>query len=137
MLYPLAIEKVSDGYVVAIPDIAGCYSAGDTLEEAIINSRQAIESHIELLVEDGLDIPRPTSIENHQNDPDFDGHDIFFSVVEVDLSHLMGKAEKINVTLPSRLIRRIDAFVAQNPHYKSRSGFLAKVATDRIFSPAA
>ncbi|QIM63171.1 hypothetical protein A1D29_07695 [Pasteurellaceae bacterium Orientalotternb1] len=134
MLYPLAIEKVSDGYVVAVPDVPGCYSAGDTIEEALLNSRQAIESHLELLVQDGIDIPQATHIENHRNDPDYEGHDIFFSVIDVDISHLLGKAEKINITLPSRLIRRIDAFVAQNPQYKSRSGFLAKVATDRIFA---
>lgn len=134
MLYPLAIEKVSDGYVVAVPDVPGCYSAGDTLEEALLNSRQAIESHLELLVQDGVEIPQGTSIENHRNDPDYEGHDIFFSVIDVDISHLLGKAEKINITLPSRLIRRIDAFVAQHPEYKSRSGFLAKVATDRIFA---
>ncbi|MBN6712053.1 type II toxin-antitoxin system HicB family antitoxin [Haemophilus haemoglobinophilus] len=134
MLYPLAIEKVSDGYVVAVPDVPGCYSAGDTIEEALLNSRQAIESHLELLVQDGIDIPQATNIENHRNDPDYEGHDIFFSVIDVDISHLLGKAEKINITLPSRLIRRIDAFVAQNPQYKSRSGFLAKVATDRIFA---
>lgn len=134
MLYPLAIEKVSDGYVVAVPDIDGCYSAGDTLEEALLNSRQAIEAHLGLLVEDGIDIPQATSIENHRHDPDYEGHDVFFSIIDVDLSHLLGKAEKINITLPSRLIHRIDAFVAQHPQYKSRSGFLAKVATDRIFA---
>ncbi|MDO4698266.1 MAG: type II toxin-antitoxin system HicB family antitoxin [Pasteurellaceae bacterium] len=134
MLYPLAIEKVSDGYVVAVPDVPGCYSAGDTLEEALLNSRQAIESHLELLVQDGEEIPQGTSIENHRHDPDYEGHDIFFSVIDVDISHLLGKAEKINITLPSRLIRRIDAFVAEHPEYKSRSGFLAKVATDRIFA---
>lgn len=134
MYYPLAIEKVADGYVVAVLDVEGCYSAGDTLEEALTNARQAIESHIELLVRDGLEIPMPTSIENHRNDPDFEGHDVFFSIIEVDLSHLMGKAEKINVTLPSLLIRRIDDYVAKHPIYKSRSGFLAQIAADKILT---
>lgn len=134
MLYPIAIQKVSDGYVVAVPDVVGCYSAGDTLEEAIDNTRQAVEAHLTLVVEDGGEIPQPSSLENHRNDPDYQEEGIFFAIIDVDLSHLMGKAEKINVTLPSRLIRRIDSFVAANPQYKSRSGFLAKVATDRIFA---
>lgn len=134
MLYPLVIEQVSDGYVVAVPDVPGCYSAGDTLEEALLNSRQAIESHLELLAKDGMEIPKPTSIENHRHDPDYEGHDVFFSVIDVDITQLLGKAEKINITLPSRLIRRIDAFVAQNPQYKSRSGFLAQVASDKVFA---
>ncbi|HCM61759.1 MAG TPA: hypothetical protein DIT05_04320 [Morganella sp. (in: Bacteria)] len=46
----------------------------------------------------------------------------------------MGEAEKINVTLPSLLIRRIDQFVAQQPEYGSRSGFLARVAADKVIA---
>lgn len=134
MLYPIILEQVSDGYVVAVPDIDGCYSAGDTLQEAYNNVKQAIESHLELVVKDGGEIPQPTSIENHRNDPDLAEHHVFFGIVDVDLSHLMGKTEKINVTLPSHLIKRIDVYVSQHVEYKSRSGFLAKVAADRIFS---
>ena len=48
------------------------------------------------------------------------------------MSRLMGKSEKINVTLPSLLIRRIDQFVESHPEYGSRSGFLARVAADRV-----
>lgn len=134
MLYPIAIEigDETHAFGVVVPDVPGCFSAGDTLEEAYINAQEAIAFHLEGMLEDGEEIPQPTSLVDHRNNPDFEG--FVFGVVDVDLSHLMGKAEKINVTLPSRLIRRIDAFVAQNPQYKSRSGFLAKVATDRIFA---
>ena len=41
--------------------------------------------------------------------------------VEIDISRYMGKAEKINVTLPSRLIHLIDSKVAHDSPYKSRS----------------
>lgn len=136
MLYPIAIEPGDETHAfgVIVPDIPGCFSAGDTLEEAYENAKQAIVFHLEGLIEDGEEIPQPTSIDNHRHNPDFTDYGMFFGIVEVDLSHLMGKTEKINVTLPSRLIRRIDAFVAEHPQYKSRSGFLAKVAADRIFS---
>lgn len=133
MFYPLVLQKVSDGYVVLVPDIAGCYSAGDTFAEALNNAKEAIALHIESLLEDGEEIPQATPLEAHQANPEF-AEGFLFSGVDVDLSHLMGKSEKINITLPSRLIRRIDAFVAEHPEYKSRSGFLAKVATDRIFA---
>lgn len=139
MLYPIAIEPGDEehAYGVIVPDIPGCFSAGDTLEEAFINVKEAIMGHLELLVDMGEEVPMPTSIENHRHNPDFTDYDMFFGIVEVDITHLLGKAEKINVTLPSRLIRKIDDFVAKNPEYKSRSGFLAKVATDRIFATAA
>lgn len=57
-----------------------------------------------------------------------------WALVDVDVTRLMGKAEKINVTLPSLLIRRIDQFVANHPEYGSRSGFLSRVAAEKILS---
>ncbi|PVX40553.1 putative RNase H-like HicB family nuclease [Pasteurella langaaensis DSM 22999] len=134
MYYPLVLQQVSDGYVVLVPDVAGCYSAGDTFAEALANAKQAIEFHVESLVEDGEEIPKPADIAVHQQNPEYQQADLFFAIVEVDLTHLLGKAEKINVSLPTRLIRKIDDYVASHPEYKSRSGFLAKVATDKIFA---
>jgi len=49
-------------------------------------------------------------------------------VVNVDITPLLGKSEKINVTLPHLLITKIDKMVAANPKYKSRSGFLAEAS---------
>ncbi|WP_442805815.1 type II toxin-antitoxin system HicB family antitoxin [Testudinibacter sp. TR-2022] len=74
----------------------------------------------------------PKPIEQHQQNTDF--QDFILTFVEVDLSHLLGKSEKINVTLPSLLIKRIDQFVATHPEYKNRSQFLTKIATDRVFA---
>lgn len=136
MLYPIAIEAGDEDHAfgVIVPDIPGCFSAGDTLDEAFSNVKEAIIGHLELLVDMGEEIPMPTSIENHRHNPDFTDYDMFFGVVEVDITHLLGKSEKINVTLPSRLIRKIDDFVATHPEYKNRSNFLARVATDKIFA---
>lgn len=129
MLYPIAIETGDDNhaYGVTVPDIAGCFSAGDTLEEALHNAREAIEFHLEGLVEDNQDIPLPTDMAKHQHHPDFQSGYIW-AIVDVDVSRFMGKAEKINVTLPSRLIHLIDAKVASDNRFKSRSGFLAASA---------
>ncbi|MDH3000785.1 hypothetical protein A1D23_01850 [Chelonobacter oris] len=132
MLYPICLEKVSDGYVVSVPDVPGCFSAGDTLEQAISNVKEAIAFHVEGLIEDGEDIPQPQSLENHRANPEF--AEFILSVIDVDLSHLMGKAEKINITVPANLLRKIDAFVATHPEYKNRSQFLTRVAIDRIFA---
>lgn len=134
MLYPIAIHLGDENHAhgVIVPDIQGCFSAADDLQDVYANAVEAITGHLELLAEEGEDIPLPQHIAIHQQNPEY--ADCIWGVVDVDLSQILGKAEKINVTLPSRLIRRIDAFVSQNPQYKSRSGFLAKVATDRIFA---
>ncbi|MDO4700680.1 MAG: type II toxin-antitoxin system HicB family antitoxin [Moraxella sp.] len=131
MLYPIAIEKPANAnecYGVIVPDVAGCFSAGDTLDEAVKNAHEAISLHLDMLANDGDDIPQATSIANHQDDPDYQG--VIWALVEVDLSAYMGKAEKINVTLPSRLIAKIDAKVkAHKSLYKSRSNYLAQLAS--------
>ncbi|MBP8020677.1 MAG: hypothetical protein RJA86_1902 [Pseudomonadota bacterium] len=126
MLYPIAIELGDDthAYGVTVPDIAGCFSAGDTMEEALNNVREAIEFHLEGLVEDGQEIPLPTDMAKHQQNPDF-AVNYIWAIVDIDVSRFMGKAEKINVTLPSRLIHLIDNRVTKDSRYKSRSGFLA------------
>lgn len=132
MLYPVAIElgDENSAYGVIVPDIAGCFSAGDSMEEALENAKEAIVSHIEILVEDGEKIPTPTDIKNYLNDDEYKG--LVFAVVDVDLTHLMGGAEKINITLPKKLLKEIDRVVASNPKYKSRSGFLAEVSLEKV-----
>lgn len=125
MLYPIAIELGDEthAFCVTVPDIAGCFSAGDTLDEAMLNVREAIEGHLSVLADDGDDIPVASSLEAHRQNPDFEGY--VWAIVDVDISRFMGKAEKINVTLPSRLIHLIDNKVTNDSRYKSRSGFLA------------
>ncbi len=46
-----------EGYWVEVPSLPGCYSQGDTREEALINIKEAIELHIESLIEAGDFIP--------------------------------------------------------------------------------
>ena len=132
MLYPIAIEPGDDtrAFGVVVPDIPGCFSAGDTLDEAIVNAREAIDFHLDGLAEDNADIPVASSITKHQTNSEYAGW--IWAVVDVDITRYMGKAEKINITLPASLIRRIDDFVARHPEYRSRSGFLAQSALDRI-----
>ena len=125
MLYPIAIEKGSDtdAYGVIIPDIKGCFSAGNTFEEALENAKEAIAGHLEILAEDGADIPLASQICNFLDNEDFKG--FIWAIVDIDLSRYLGKAEKVNVTLPSRLIHLIDDKVGKDKPYKSRSALLA------------
>lgn len=130
MLYPVAIDKDDSSFTVRVPDIPHFFSGGDSYQEAIESAREAIEAHIELLVEKGENLPAATHVDKWLNDPDYIG--VIWGLVDVDITRLMGKAEKINVTLPSLLIRRIDQFVSAHPEYGSRSGFLARVASDKV-----
>lgn len=47
-----------DGFWIAeVPSLPGCFSQGDTREEAIANIKEAIELYIEVLEADGLPVP--------------------------------------------------------------------------------
>ena len=65
MRYPIAIETGDEkhAYGVVVPDLPGCFSAGDDLDEALTNARAAIQLHLEGLLDDGLSFPKPSSIE--------------------------------------------------------------------------
>lgn len=126
MKYPIVIHQEGDSaYGVTVPDIAGCFSAGDTLDEAFDQVVNAIKGHLELLAEDGDLIPLATSLAQHQQNPDYIGG--IWALVDIDITPYLGKSEKVNVTLPAYIIQRIDQAV-QNGKGKNRSAFLAESA---------
>ena len=59
MKYLVVIEKTQTGYSAYSPDVLGCVSTGATLEEDNQNMQEAIEFHIDGLIEEGLEIPKP------------------------------------------------------------------------------
>ena len=88
MCYPVVIHKDLDGcYGVTVPDLPGCFSAGDTVEDALTQVVEAIECYLEGLLVDGESIPKPKDISSHINNPDYvDG---LWETVTVDLAALV------------------------------------------------
>ena len=129
MNFPVIIHKDDDSdYGVTIPDLPGCFSAGDTYEDALNSAREAIECHIEGLLEDGEALPKPMSIEHHRSHEY--AQDAVFALVSVDLSKLSGKVKRVNITFPERLLSQVDSFAGS--HGESRSGLLVNAALEYI-----
>ncbi len=125
MKYPVVIHKDLDSdYGVTVPDLPGCFSAGETIDEALAQAAEAIECHVEGLLIDDEAIPLPTSIDAHAKNPDY--ADGIWAVVAVDFSKLSGKSKRINITVPERLVRQMDRYAAE--HGQSRSGLIAEAA---------
>ena len=59
---PVVIEADADGYFVSCPALQGCYSQGNTYEEAIENIKDAIRLHIEDRLASGEEIPENVSV---------------------------------------------------------------------------
>ena len=47
MKYKVKIEKTDEGYSVSCPGLPGCWSQGDTEEEALKNIQDAIKTYLE------------------------------------------------------------------------------------------
>ena len=83
---PIAIEPGDKKHAwgVAVPDLPGCFSAGNTLDEAIVHAREAILLHVEGLLSDGQPIPTPQPIDVHHANREFKGR--IWALVDVDPS---------------------------------------------------
>lgn len=125
MRYPIVIEPGNDNtaYGVVVPDLPGCYSAGDTLDEAVTNAKEAIELHIEGLLAAGEPLPAIHALGDHQANPDYARW--VWALVEIDMSRLEDVTERVNITLPRRVLRIIDE--AAKRAGESRSAYLARV----------
>ncbi|MBS97176.1 MAG: type II toxin-antitoxin system HicB family antitoxin [Oceanospirillaceae bacterium] len=134
MLYPVVIhQEGNSAYGVTVPDLPGCFSAGDTLEEAIGNVNEAIDLQLETLVEDGEDIPQASQLEELTHQEEYSGG-VWF-MIEVDLTRYMGQIDRLNITLPHLLVTKIDKTVSENKLFKNRSHFLVEAAL-RLLSTA-
>lgn len=129
MRFPIVIHKdACSGYGVTVPDLPGCFSAGDTLDEAMESAREAIACHIEGLLMDGEPIPARASLEEHQADDEH--RDGVWAIVHVDISKLSSKTRRINITLPERVLAIVDQAAVRER--QSRSGLLVRAALSYV-----
>ena len=128
MKLPLAIHKdPGTEYGVTVPGVPGCFSSGETIDEAIASAEEAIASHIRICLElnDPIDVSTDP-IDAYLNNPDYAG--AIWALAEVDLSILDNKPERFNVSMPRLVLSRIDSYA--EAHHETRSGFLARAALD-------
>lgn len=113
-------------YGVSFPDLPGCVTAGETLDEARDMAAEALALHLKGLAEDNEAIPEPSSLEAIMTDADNrDGVAIL-----VAAPARAPKAVRINVTLPEDVLEAVDRYAEANGF--SRSGFLAIAAKKAI-----
>lgn len=122
MIYPAYIHKdKNSAYGVTLPDFPGCFSAADTAENLPRMIQQAVEVAFE---GEDMDVPAPSDIESLRHDHAYTGG--YWMLVEIDTRRVNPRAVRLNVSLPERLVRRIDEYA--RAHGATRSGFLAEAA---------
>jgi predicted RNase H-like HicB family nuclease len=70
MTHYVAIVEEEEGKAVGVwfPDLPGCVSAGDTLDEAMLNAEEALELWAGAMIESGQEIPPPRSLTDLKTD---------------------------------------------------------------------
>jgi predicted RNase H-like HicB family nuclease len=128
MRFPVVIEAGSDttAFGVVVPDLPGCFSAGDTLDEALTNAEEAIAAWIDATLDSGDAIPSPSSLDALRANPDYEGWTV--GVVSIDPALLDDTTERVNITLPRRVLKRLDAMA--NAVGETRSGYIAQLTLE-------
>jgi predicted RNase H-like HicB family nuclease len=129
MNFPVVVHKDSDSaYGVTVLDLPGCFSAGDTLDEALENAKEAIECHIEGILMDEEFVPIPQTIEKHYQNPDYS--DGIWESVNVDISNISGNSKPIEVILPEKILTQLDKYAKKQR--ETRSSLLAQATVEYL-----
>jgi predicted RNase H-like HicB family nuclease len=115
-------DKGSD-YGVSFPDFPGCISAGSTLDEARAMGQEALEAYTDYLQEEGQELPTPMSLEDAIKATFQEG---IFATMVIPLEGAKSKMERVNISVPSRDLAKIDRYAKS--HGLTRSAFLIQAA---------
>lgn len=130
--YVAIVEKDPDSaYGVWFPDVEGCFSAGDSLEETSANAAAALRQHVEVLESAGRPVPQARSVDDVRCDTDVS--EALASgalLLVVPLLADAGRTVRINVSLDKGLVDQVDA--AASARGMTRSAFLAQAAREKI-----
>ncbi len=107
---------------VVFPDLPGCVSQGDDLHHAAEMAMEAVALHVEGMVEDGDELPKPSA---PGTVPDW-----IDPAETTVLAHLLvpvelpGRSVRVNITMDENLLQRADRAAAARG--MTRSGLLAE-----------
>lgn len=113
------IKNKNSDYGVLFPDFSGCITAGKTLEEAKSMADEALQFHIDGMVEDGSEIPSATTLDHARKK---------YKKAAVLLTvpvRVPTKATRINITIDEKLLRKLDRYISSH-RVENRSAFFAK-----------
>lgn len=108
--YPAIFEETSEGgYSVFFPDVSGCISAGENLEEAIFMAKEALSLHLSEMINDNEKSP---SIDLKNAKEEAEG--CLLMMIEPNAAIISRRtkdhAVRVNITIPQMLLERADRY---------------------------
>lgn len=105
LTYLAIIEEGETSYGAYFPDLPGCGTSGDTIEEVCINAKEALELHIYGMEKDHDELPMPSS-KLESNGEMVTPITIFPDIVKHEMEN---RRVKTNVTIPLWLKEKAEA----------------------------
>lgn len=101
LLYPAIFTPYGEGFTVEFPDLPGCITQGEDLEEAFEMAEDVACGWILTSVEEGETLPKPSSINKHFSD------NVIVNYIKLDISEYAKKystkSVKKTLTIPEWL----------------------------------
>ena len=98
LIYPAIFHKDENSYWVTFPDLIGCQSFGDTIDETLENGKEALEGDCLNILESNKKLPTPSNIQDIKVEKD-----CFSSLIDVNVKIKSKKAVKKSVSIPAWL----------------------------------
>lgn len=114
-------DRDSD-FGVSFPDFPGCITAGKTLEEARRMAVEALAFHVEGMVQDSLEIPEPSTLDQLAGDPA-----LRRAVAVLIPLQMEEKTVRVNITARESQLEEIDRLAKRAG--LTRSAYIVQSAT--------
>jgi len=129
VVYVAIVEgSAAEGYSAFFPDLPGCVTASDTMLQLLADAREALSLHLEGMMEDGVPLPAPSTLEDIPRDPEVTEVGRILIDTEIDDSPV-----RVNISISAQLLKRVDN--AAQVRGMTRSGLLGEAARRFMLQP--
>lgn len=124
------IYRDDTAYGISFPDMPGCVSAAASLDELLLDGKEALDLHIEGMLQDGEELPEFRSLEALRADPHFADDFADAELITLLSVDIPGRAVKVTITMEEHLLHRLNK-AAERQGY-TRSGFIAEAVRRKL-----
>ena len=104
-VFPAKVHKDNDGFWLEFPDLPGCFTQGDSLEELMENAEESLGAFLAVKMENDEEIPKPSDI--RQISESSDDLKTYVSV-DVNKYHKDTRAVRKMLSIPAWLANEAD-----------------------------
>jgi predicted RNase H-like HicB family nuclease len=124
------VHRENESYGMSFPDLPGCVSAAASLDELLLDGKEALDLHVEMMLQDGEPMPEFRSLDALRIDPEFAEDFATAELVTLLPVDIPGRAVKVTITMEEHLLLRLNK-AAERQGY-TRSGFIAEAVRRKL-----